>query len=80
MVQTVSLGWSGGRWAGHDSVPFVLPGIGDGQLVRRPDTQWLRVFPTDRSRDAAMLLWTARTWDGGGESRSGVGHDALHRP
>jgi hypothetical protein len=35
--------------------------------VCRPDTQWLRVFPADRSRDVAMMLWTYRDWEGGRE-------------
>ena len=30
--------------------------------------QWIRVFPSDRSRDAAMMLWTFRDWQGGSES------------
>jgi hypothetical protein len=67
VVQHVAVSWSGGAWQGHESAGFAVPGIGDGQLVCRPDTQWLRVFPADRSRDVAMMLWTSRDWDGGSE-------------
>jgi hypothetical protein len=67
VVQQVAVSWSGGRWQGADSAGFTIPGIGDGQLVCRPDTQWVRVFPSDRSREAAMTLWTFRDWEGGSE-------------
>jgi hypothetical protein len=67
VVQQVALSWSGGRWQGSDSAGFSAPGIGDGQIVCRPDTQWIRFFPADRSRDVAMTLWTFRDWEGGSE-------------
>jgi hypothetical protein len=67
VVQHVALDWSAGRWQGSDSAGFYAPGIGDGQIVCRPDTQWVRFFPADRSRDVAMTLWTFRDWDGGSE-------------
>jgi hypothetical protein len=67
VVQQVALDWSGGRWQGSDSAGFSVPGIGDGQLVCRPDTQWMRFFPADRSRDVSMMLWTFRDWEGASE-------------
>lgn len=67
VVQQVALDWSAGRWQGSDSAGFSAPGIGDGQLVCRPDTQWIRFFPADRARDVSMMLWTLRDWDGGSE-------------
>ncbi len=67
VVQEVVVSWSGGRWQGADSTAFSIPGIGEGQLVCRPDTQWIRVTPADRSRDVAMMLWTFRDWEGGSE-------------
>jgi hypothetical protein len=67
VVQTATVSWSGGRWEGADRAGFALPGIGEGQLVCSPDTQWIRVFPSDRSRDVAMMLWTFRDWEGGSE-------------
>ncbi|MDX6720102.1 MAG: hypothetical protein QOJ63_2356 [Solirubrobacteraceae bacterium] len=67
VVQQVALDWSAGRWQGSDSVGFSAPGIGDGQIVCRPDTQWVRFFPADRSRDVSMMLWTFRDWEGGSE-------------
>jgi hypothetical protein len=67
VVQEVSINWSGGRWQGSDSAGFSAPGIGEGQLVCRPDTQWIRLFPSDRSRDVSMMMWTFRDWEGGSE-------------
>ncbi|MDX6680988.1 MAG: hypothetical protein QOG94_1027 [Solirubrobacteraceae bacterium] len=67
VVQHVAVAWSGGRWQGSDAATFAVPGIGRGELVCRPDTQWLRIFPADRSRDVSMMLWTARDWETGGE-------------
>ncbi len=67
VVAQVSVSWSGGSWQGADTAGFSVPGIGDGQLVCRPDTQWVRVFPSQRSRDVAMTLWTSRDWGGGSE-------------
>jgi hypothetical protein len=63
VVQHVSLAWSGGQWRGNESAGFYAAGIGDGQLVCRPDTQWMRVFPADRTRDATMMLWTFHDWE-----------------
>lgn len=63
VVQRVSLAWSGGQWRGRESAGFYAAGIGDGQLVCRPDTQWMRVFPADRTRDATMMLWTLHDWE-----------------
>jgi hypothetical protein len=67
VVRQVAVSWSAGRWQGSDSAGFSAPGIGEGQLVCRPDTQWLRFFPADRSRDVAMMLWTFRDWEGAAE-------------
>lgn len=67
VVQKVSLSWSAGRWQGSDSAGLFAPGIGDGQILCRPDAQWIRFFPADRSRDVAMTLWTFRDWEGGSE-------------
>jgi hypothetical protein len=67
VVQQASISWSGGQWEGNDSAGFTAPGIGDGQLVCRPDTQWLRFFPADRGRDVAAMLWTFHDWGGGSE-------------
>jgi hypothetical protein len=67
IVQKVALSWSGGRWQGSDSAGFFAPQIGDGQILCRPDAQWIRFFPADRTRDVAMTLWTFRDWEGGSE-------------
>ncbi len=66
-VQRVAVNWSRGQWQGRESAGFSAPGIGDGQIVCRPDAQWIRVFPGDRSRDVAMMLWTFRDWHEGSE-------------
>lgn len=68
VVQQTGVAWSGGQWQGRDSAGFSVPGIGEGVIVCRPDTQWIRVLPSDRARDVAMTLWTVRDWEAGGES------------
>lgn len=60
--QRAVLDWSAGRSSGRDAVAVVLPGIGHGEVVCRPDTQWLRVFPGDRRRELSMMTWTYKDW------------------
>jgi hypothetical protein len=52
--QAVTINWQNGQFAGRDTASFVAPGIGTGQIVCSPDTQWLRFFPADASADTAM--------------------------
>jgi hypothetical protein len=52
--QAVSINWANGQFAGQDTASFVAPGIGTGQIVCSPDTQWLRFFPSDANADTAM--------------------------
>ncbi len=63
IVQHAAISWSGGQWQGNEGASFYAPAIGDGEIVCRPDTQWIRVHPADRTRDAAMMLWTFRDWE-----------------
>jgi hypothetical protein len=67
VVAQSTVSWSGGAWPGHDSAGMTAPGIGDGELVCRPDTQWLRFYPTVRTRDVSMMLWTFHDWGAGNE-------------
>jgi hypothetical protein len=52
--QAVTINWRNGQFAGRDSATFDAPGIGTGEIVCSPDTQWLRFFPTDANADTAM--------------------------
>lgn len=60
--QRAVLDWSAGRSSGRDAVAIALPGIGHGEVVCRPDTQWLRVFPGDARRELSMMTWTYKDW------------------
>jgi hypothetical protein len=55
--QAVTVNWQNGHSQGRDSETFTAPGIGSGVIVCRPDTQWLRFFPSDPGADTAMS-WT----------------------
>lgn len=63
--QRAVVDWSGGAHQGREIVGFVLPGIGHGELVCSPETQWIRVYPTDRRREVSMMNWAYRDWGGG---------------
>lgn len=63
--QRAVVDWSGGAYGGREIVGFVLPGIGHGEMVCSPQTQWIRVYPTDRRREVSMMNWTYRDWGGG---------------
>jgi hypothetical protein len=63
--QRAVVDWSSGAYAGREIVGFVLPGVGHGELVCSPSTQWIRVYPTDRRREVSMMNWTYRDWGGG---------------
>jgi hypothetical protein len=52
--QAVTVNWQNGKSAGRDTADFNAPGIGTGEVVCRPDTQWLRFFPADAGADTAM--------------------------
>lgn len=63
--QRAVVDWSGGAYGGREIVGFVLPGVGHGEMVCSPTTQWIRVYPTDRRREVSMMNWTYRDWGGG---------------
>jgi hypothetical protein len=52
--QAVTINWQNGQSAGRDTASFTAPGIGSGEIVCSPDTQWLRFFPADAAADTAM--------------------------
>gem|GEM_PF-1013850 len=60
--QRATVSWSGGRAAGASDAGFVVPGIGYGEVVCSPDTQWIRVYPADRRREVSMMTWTYKDW------------------
>jgi hypothetical protein len=52
--QAITINWQNGQSAGRDTATFTAPGLGTGEIVCNPDTQWLRFFPTDADADTAM--------------------------
>ncbi len=72
--QRAVVDWSNGAHGGREVVGFVVPGIGHGELVCSPTTQWIRIYPTDRRREVSMMNWTYRDWGGGSgkEIREGL--------
>jgi hypothetical protein len=60
--QRAVVDWSGGESRGRDVAGFVAPGVGYGELVCRPDAQWIRFYPTDLQREVAMMTWTYKDW------------------
>lgn len=62
LVQQVTVDWSEGKWGGRDVGGFVAPGIGYGEVVCNPDTQWVRFFGSSGGREVAMMTWTYKNW------------------
>jgi hypothetical protein len=52
--QAVTINWQNDQFAGQDSTTFEAPGIGSGEIVCSPNTQWLRFFPADAGADTSM--------------------------
>jgi hypothetical protein len=61
-VQKVVVDWSGGDWKGRQTGGFIAPGIGYGEIVCSPDQQWIRFYPSNGGREAAMMNWTYKNW------------------
>jgi hypothetical protein len=61
-VQKVRVDWNGGKWQGRQIAGFIAPGIGFGEIVCSPDQQWIRFYPSDGSRESAMMTWTDKDW------------------
>jgi hypothetical protein len=62
LVQPVTVDWYDGKWGGRDRAGFVAPGIGYGEVVCNPETQWVRFFGSSGGRETAMMTWTYKNW------------------
>jgi hypothetical protein len=62
LVQQVTVDWYEGKWGGRDTGGFVAPGIGYGEVVCNPETQWVRFFGSAGGRETAMMNWTYKNW------------------
>jgi hypothetical protein len=71
----VVVDWSGGAYDGRSTAGFDVPGIGYGEIVCRPDAQWIRVFPNNARDEVSMMNWTYRDWKQGSEKSL---REALH--
>ena len=58
----MTVDWYGGNWGGRDVGGFVAPGIGYGEVVCSPETQWVRFFGSNGGRETAMMTWTYKNW------------------
>lgn len=74
-VQRAVVDWSGGSWQGREVAGFVAPGIGYGEIVCRPDAQWIRFYPGDPGREVAMMNWTYKDWT---QNQEKAIREALH--
>lgn len=55
--QTVAIDWQNGEYAGRDSATFIAPGIGQGEVICSPNTQWVNFVPYNLGEDSEM--WAA---------------------
>lgn len=62
LTQKVVVDWSGGKWEGRQVGGFIAPGIGYGEVVCSPGQQWVRFYPSNSGREAAMMTWTYKNW------------------
>lgn len=62
LAQPVTVDWYDGKWGGRDTGGFVAPGVGYGEVVCSPDTQWVRFFGSSGGRETAMMTWTYKNW------------------
>ncbi len=65
LTQKVAVDWTNGKWDGRQVGGFIAPGIGYGEVVCSPYQQWVRFYPSDTSRESAMMTWTYKNWDFG---------------
>ncbi len=61
-IQKVTVDWSGGSSKGRSAGGFVAPGIGYGEIVCNQAQQWIRFYPSNGGREAAMMNWTYKNW------------------
>lgn len=62
LVQRVLVDWYDGKWGGRDLAGFIAPGVGYGEVVCRPDSQFVRFFGSSGGRETAMMNWTYKDW------------------
>ena len=60
--QRAVVDWSDGKYSGREAAGFVAPGIGHGEIVCRPNAQWIRFYPSEQGRETSMMNWTYRNW------------------
>jgi hypothetical protein len=65
--QHVTIDWGDGAHDGRDTAGFEIPGLGYGEVVCRPDAEWLRVFSGVSGREIAMMNWVRKDWVSYGE-------------
>lgn len=58
--QRATVDWQKGRYAGNDRVAFSVPGIGQGEIVCRPNATYIRLTPNDRARETSLWSVAAR--------------------
>jgi len=61
-TQHATVDWSGDQWQGREVGGFIVPGMGYGEVVCRPDAQWIRFFSSETGHEIAMMNWTKRDW------------------
>jgi hypothetical protein len=61
-TQHVTVDWGEDAWQGREVGGFVVPGMGYGEVVCRPDAQWIRFFSSETGHEIAMMNWTKRDW------------------
>ncbi|MBN8866929.1 MAG: hypothetical protein J0H98_05210 [Solirubrobacterales bacterium] len=71
-VQKVAVDWYNGKWEGRQVGGFVAPGIGNGEIVCSPYQQWVRFYPSNGSRESAMMTWSYKSWDYGKGSEKAI--------
>jgi hypothetical protein len=68
LYQKLTVNWRNDHWQGHDTASFAIPGIGDGQVVCKPNTTWIRMMPADPSAENSMWLVKFETKNGVAQS------------
>lgn len=62
LIQRVVVDWYDGEPEGRTVAGFVAPGVGYGEVVCRPESQYVRFFGSSGGRETAMMNWTYKDW------------------
>lgn len=62
VTQRATVDWSNGAHTGRDTAGFEVPGVGYGEVVCRPDAQWLRLFSGAAGHEIDMMNWVHKDW------------------